>query len=90
MGSPEFGIPADHIFYSRNTSFAQGVMRMTEGKGVDVVLNSLSGDGLRASWECMAAFGRFVEIGKADITSNSGLPMEVAKCLFDISNREHM
>ncbi len=71
----EFGIPADHIFYSRNTTFAQGIMRVTNGYGVDVVLNSLSGDGLRASWECIAAYGRFIEIGKADITSNSSLPM---------------
>lgn len=71
----EFGLPADHIFYSRNTSFAQGILRATNGYGVDMVLNSLSGEGLRASWECMAPYGRFIEIGKADITANSGLPM---------------
>ncbi|KAI5917692.1 hypothetical protein F4810DRAFT_640865 [Camillea tinctor] len=70
-----FGIPEDHIFYSRNTSFAQGIMRVTKGYGVNVVLNSLSGDALRASWECIAPYGRFVEIGKADITANSSLPM---------------
>jgi NADPH:quinone reductase-like Zn-dependent oxidoreductase len=71
----EFGIPEDHIFYSRNTSFAQGVMRVTKGYGVDVVLNSLSGDSLRASWECVAPFGRFVELGRAEIDSNASLPM---------------
>ncbi|KAI0804310.1 hypothetical protein GGR55DRAFT_691161 [Xylaria sp. FL0064] len=71
----KFGIPADHIFYSRNTSFAQGIMRMANGYGVDVVLNSLSGDGLRASWECIAPYGRFIELGKADIMANSSLPM---------------
>ncbi|KAF2964402.1 hypothetical protein GQX73_g9163 [Xylaria multiplex] len=70
-----FGIPGHHIFYSRNTSFAQGIMRVTNGHGVDVVLNSLSGDGLRASWECIAPYGRFIEIGKADIMANSRLPM---------------
>ncbi|KAI2601880.1 KR domain-containing protein [Hypoxylon sp. NC1633] len=43
----EFDIPADHIFYSRDTSFSQGLKRMTNG--VNVVLNSLSGEGLRAS-----------------------------------------
>lgn len=71
----KFGIPANHIFYSRDTSFAQGLKRMTGGYGVDVVLNSLAGDSLRASWECIAPFGRFIEIGKADITENSALPM---------------
>lgn len=71
----KYGIPEDHIFYSRNTSFAKGVMRVTDGYGVDVVLNSLAGEGLRASWECIAQFGRFVEIGKADIGANASLPM---------------
>ncbi|KAF6789996.1 KR domain-containing protein [Colletotrichum sojae] len=69
------GIPEDRIFHSRNTSFAQGIKRVTGGRGVDVVLNSPSGDSLRASWECVARRGRFVEIGKADILANSGLPM---------------
>lgn len=71
----DFDVKADHIFYSRNTTFAQGVMRVTDGYGVDVVLNSLAGDGLRASFECMAPYGRFIEIGKADIVANSSLPM---------------
>lgn len=70
-----YRVPEDHIFYSRNASFAQGVMRMTHGRGVDVVLNSLSGDLLVATWECMAPFGRFVEIGKKDIDSHARLPM---------------
>ncbi|KAF2971310.1 hypothetical protein GQX73_g2264 [Xylaria multiplex] len=70
-----FGIPEDHILYNRDQSFAEGVMRLTNEHGVDVVLNSLSGDGLRASWECIAPFGRFVELGKADVMADSGLPM---------------
>lgn len=49
-------------------------MRVTTGYVVDVILNSLSGYGLRASWQCVAPFGRFIETGKADITGNSSLP----------------
>ncbi|KAI1424927.1 polyketide synthase PksD [Xylaria sp. FL1777] len=73
----QYGIPADHIFYSRsnNFTFAQGLMRATSGYGVDIVLNSLVGEGLRASWECIAPYGRFIEIGKTDINANSALPM---------------
>lgn len=71
----EYGIQADHIFYSRDTSFAKGIMRMTENRGVDVILNSLAGESLVASWECIAPYGRFIEIGKKDILSNSKLPM---------------
>ena len=70
-----FQIPEKRIFYSRDTSFAQDVLEATNGKGVDVVLNSLAGEQLRATWKCMAPFGRFIEIGKRDITSNMNLEM---------------
>lgn len=84
-----FEVSPDHIFYSRNTSFAQGIMRITNGCGVDVVLNSLSGDKLEASWECIAPYGRFVEIGKMDIGANASLPMahfakNVSFCAIDL------
>lgn len=85
----QFGIPADHIFYSRDTTFSKGIMRVTNGYGVDVVLNSLVGEGLRASWECVAPYGRFIELGKADIKANSSLPMacfanNVSFCAVDL------
>ncbi|KAJ3579321.1 hypothetical protein NPX13_g1244 [Xylaria arbuscula] len=70
-----YGIPEQHIFYSRDASFVDGVKRATQGKGVDVVLNSLSGKLLVASWEIIADFGRFVEIGRKDIDSRGHLPM---------------
>ena len=70
-----YGIPKDHVFYSRDTSFAQGVKNATGGRGVDLVLNSLAGDELRASWDCIAPYGRFLEIGKRDILAHEQLPM---------------
>ena len=70
-----YGIPDDHIFYSRNVSFKKRILDATGDRGVDVVLNLLGGDALRASWECLAPFGRFMEIGKRDILSNSRLEM---------------
>ncbi|KAI0391387.1 hypothetical protein F5Y17DRAFT_460850 [Xylariaceae sp. FL0594] len=85
----DFGLEEDHILYSRNTAFAPGIKAATKGYGVDVVLNSLSGDGLRASWDCIAPYGRFIEIGKTDIMANSSLPManfqkNVSYCAVDI------
>ncbi|KAF2469062.1 reducing type I polyketide synthase [Lindgomyces ingoldianus] len=71
----QYAIPEDHIFFSRDSSFADGVKRMTQGRGVDVVLNSLSGKLLIASWELIANFGRFIEIGRRDIDSRGHLPM---------------
>ena len=72
-----YGIPSDRFFSSRNTSFASGIKRMTDGRGVDLVLNSLSGDLLKASWECVTPLGRFVEIGKRDIESHARLSMSL-------------
>lgn len=71
----KYGVAEDHIFYSRDTSFASSVKEGTGGIGVDVVINSLAGDLLRETWECLAPFGRFIEIGKRDITSNTRLEM---------------
>lgn len=44
-----FDIPRDRIFNSRSSEFLPGILRETAGKGVDVVLNSLSGELLHAS-----------------------------------------
>ena len=71
----EYGIPEEHLFDSRDTSFAKGVKRVTKRRGVDVVINSLVGEGMIASWECIAPYGRFIDISKNDIVSNSNLPM---------------
>ena len=70
-----FGIPESHIFSSRTTSFARGIKRLTDGKGVDVILNSLSEDMLRETIKCLAPRGRFVEIGKKDIILNTRMDM---------------
>lgn len=72
-----YGLADDHVLNSRDAGgFARDIYCATGGRGVDVVLNSLSGDSLLASWECVAPFGRFVELGKMDIEGNSRLPME--------------
>ncbi|KAL4792644.1 polyketide synthase [Aspergillus venezuelensis] len=70
-----YNIPEDHIFNSRNNSFVDDIKAATNGKGVDVALNCLSGQLLSATWSCMAMFGRFVEIGKRDIEVNTRLSM---------------
>ncbi|KAF7195137.1 Highly reducing polyketide synthase PKS2 [Pseudocercospora fuligena] len=71
----EFGIPYEHIFSSRNADFAEAILALTDGHGVDVVLNSLAGELLQKSWSIVAEFGRFVEIGKMDLLNNNFLEM---------------
>ncbi|PKY01888.1 KR-domain-containing protein [Aspergillus campestris IBT 28561] len=69
-------IPRDRIFNSRNPSFKEDVLRVTGGRGVDTVLNSLSGECLHASWECVAEFGTMIEIGKRDMMGHGTLRMD--------------
>ena len=71
----EYKIPEENIFSSRDNTFVQGVMKMTQGRGVDVIMNTLSGGALRLTWNCIAPFGRFVELGKRDFTINTRLEM---------------
>ncbi len=65
-----------YVFDSRSLDFANHVLDATGGRGVDVVLNSLSGRFIAQSIKCLAPFGRFVELGKADIYRNSKLGLE--------------
>lgn len=70
-----YGIPEDHVFSSRGPGFREGIMKLTNGRGVDCVLNSLSGEMLSGAFDCLAKLGSFVEIGKTDIYRNSHIEM---------------
>ena len=59
-----------HIFDSRQTAFGREILEATGGAGVDVVLNSLTGEGfIDASLSCLRQGGRFVEMARRDILS---------------------
>ena len=64
-----------HVIDSRRGDFAETVMELTEGKGVDVVLNALAAEAIPMGLNCLAQFGRFIEIGKRDIYQNSRIPL---------------
>ncbi|GFF90952.1 lovastatin nonaketide synthase [Aspergillus udagawae] len=67
----EYGISSECIFTSRDASFAPAVLAATKGRGVDLVLSSLSGSLLQESLSTVAPLGYLMHIGKADIESNS-------------------
>jgi NADPH:quinone reductase-like Zn-dependent oxidoreductase len=73
----EHSIPRSHIFDSRSVSFEKDLLRETNGKGVDLALNSLLGELLHASLRCIAAWGTLVDIGKRDLLGAAQLNMEV-------------
>ncbi len=62
----------------RDTSFEWNILQATGGHGVDIVLNSLSGEMLQASLNCMAQHGHFLEIGKFDMSNNTSIGKSVA------------
>ncbi|XP_039596427.1 fatty acid synthase [Polypterus senegalus] len=89
----------DSFANSRDTSFEQHILRATSGKGVDLVLNSLAEEKLQASLRCLARHGRFLEIGKYDLSNNNPLGMALflknvafhgilLDALFEQGNRE--
>ena len=59
------------VFDSRSLDFAEQLLSATAGRGVDVVLNSLKGDWVEASFAALAEGGRFVELGKIEIWSRA-------------------
>ena len=61
---------ADHVLDSRDLGFCNEVREITGGQGVDVVLNSLSGEAMERSLEVLRPFGRFLELGKRDLYLN--------------------
>ncbi len=65
-----------HVMDSRSSSFVDDVRKATNGEGVDVVLNSLSGELIAASFGLLRDHGRFVEIGKKDYHENRHLGLQ--------------
>ena len=78
----------EHVFDSRSTAFGREILDATGGAGVDVVLNSLTGEGfIEASLDCLAQGGRFVELARRDILSEDEMAAErpdVAYSILDL------
>jgi phthiocerol/phenolphthiocerol synthesis type-I polyketide synthase C len=61
----------EHVFDSRSLHWAGELLERTGGEGVDLVLNSLSGEAIARGLAVLRPYGRFVEIGKRDIHDDS-------------------
>ncbi|KAH7383971.1 polyketide synthase [Pyrenochaeta sp. MPI-SDFR-AT-0127] len=71
------GLPASHVFDPRDAWFMRGLMQATNGTGVNVIAQSLTGDLLHDSWQALAEFGRCVEIGSREIDDGGILDMRI-------------
>ena len=56
-----------HVMDSRTLDFADQIRKATGGEGVDLVLNSLTGESIAASLSVLRQGGRFLELGKTDL-----------------------
>jgi acyl transferase domain-containing protein/thioesterase domain-containing protein/D-arabinose 1-dehydrogenase-like Zn-dependent alcohol dehydrogenase/acyl carrier protein len=65
-----------YVMDSRSGDFAEQIMRYTQNEGVNVVLNSLSGELMLKNFEILAPFGRFLEMGVRDIYNNTLLGLK--------------
>jgi acyl transferase domain-containing protein/acyl carrier protein len=77
-----------HVMNSRTLDFAQQVMEITDGAGVDIVLNSLNGEFIPQSLTVLSPGGRFIEIGKLGIWTREQVGRvrdDVAYFSFDLS-----
>ncbi|MER5549882.1 SDR family NAD(P)-dependent oxidoreductase, partial [Streptomyces sp. NPDC002589] len=61
------GLDDAHIASSRDTEFEAAFLAATDGRGVDIVLDSLAGEFVDASLRLLPRGGRFLEMGKTDI-----------------------
>ncbi|KNG44599.1 polyketide synthase [Stemphylium lycopersici] len=71
----EYNLSPGNILPGEAASLIAAITSETKGQGVDVTLSSVNGPLLKASWECTAPFGRFVQIGKADAEKPKQLDM---------------
>ena len=75
----------NHPVDSRSTSFAAEILSLTNGAGVDVVLNSLSGgDFIEKTLSATKKEGTFVEIGKKDIWTAEQMAAHRGDVLYEV------
>ena len=67
------GFGVEYVGDSRSVEFAEEILDATDGHGVDVILNSLSGEAIRRGVQILAPGGRFVELGKKDVYADAQL-----------------
>ena len=69
----------EHVMNSRNLDFADEIMRITNGKGVDIILNSLPAAYISKGMDILAPYGRFLEIGKRDVYADTAVGLKALR-----------
>ncbi len=67
------GLGVEYVGNSRSVDFADEILELTDGYGVDVILNSLPGEAIQRGVQILAPGGRFIELGKKDVHADASL-----------------
>ena len=76
-----------HLYHSRQADYAERILESSLGKGVDIILNSLTGDFIDENIRCLALKGRYIEIGKLGILTPEQMQEQRPDCdyrIFDL------
>ena len=84
------GLDDEHIASSRDLGFAEKFLSVTGGRGVDVVLNSLTREFVDASLSLLPRGGRFLEMGKADIRDRGADRAGASGCALPRVHRDRL
>ncbi len=76
-----------HVLASRSLSFADDILQITHGEGVDIVLNTMAGEAAAKSLALLRPFGRFLQLGKHDLLANKKLGLRPFHMNWKISLR---
>ncbi|WP_255298242.1 SDR family NAD(P)-dependent oxidoreductase [Brevibacillus dissolubilis] len=71
----ELGVP--HTINYLEHDFEAEIKRLTNGKGVDVVINTLAGDAIQKGMNCLAPGGRYIEIAMTALKSAKTIDLSV-------------
>ncbi|MEU3019158.1 SDR family NAD(P)-dependent oxidoreductase [Nocardiopsis sp. NPDC007018] len=96
-GLAAYGLAPDQLASSRTLEFENRLREANDGRGVDVVLNSLSGEFVDASLRLLRSprdgrgpGGRFVEMGKTDVRAAAGVAERHPGCHYEAFSLPHV
>ncbi|KAF7133670.1 hypothetical protein CNMCM5793_004968 [Aspergillus hiratsukae] len=75
----------EHIFRDTDPDLAAAISRLTNGRGIDIIINSsMAGEAMQQLWQCVAPEGIFVDINTESASANATLDIRHSKQqLFD-------
>jgi len=80
----------EHVMDSRSLEFAEQVLSATGGAGVDMVLNTVTGEAIDKGIAILAPHGHFLELGKTDLWDQERVSQVHPTATFHAIALDHM